>query len=157
MTRGRPPKTRHPAHPFARAILAWIHERGLTQKEAAGTLGVSTRTVARWLREGPYPRPAAQKRFLARTAVRGSGRKTEEERKAAFRKLSMTDKLGFSLAETRHMAEGLFKHIQKNGICNGDLFEVIGDVAVAHDRLLGAIRHFKDRYGIEIPVKEVEL
>ncbi len=81
----------------------------------------------------------------------------DKERLAAFRKLSMTDKLGIALAETRELAEGLFVYFDENGIANGDLFEIIGDVAVAHDRLAGAVRHFKSQYEIEIPVKEVEL
>ena len=157
---GRPPKATQPEHPFGLTVWQWIKDAGITQTEAARVLRVSPRSVARWLNGGPYPLLATQRRLTARilrARKKPEEKMSENEWKAAFRKLSTSDKLGVALAETRHMAEGLFNYFNENGIANGDIFEVLSDVAVAHDRLSGAIRLFKDRYGIEIPVKEVEL
>lgn len=55
MRTGRPSKERKPSAVFARDLLHWWNKSGLTQAGASHILGVSSRTLQRWMGEATFP------------------------------------------------------------------------------------------------------
>ncbi len=64
--RGRPLKARAPRDPFARELWDWFQRTGVTQEGAARALGVTPRTLQRWISGDRKPSDLVKEAVRAR-------------------------------------------------------------------------------------------